>query len=136
MAKEKNAVDKSRNRDLGTITKKTASGFYETNKEGVKVPGLHGFKVGDKVKLVDGEYVINGGKPAEEETKGSSNLSEVNTRFEKLETELADMIIALADIKIALADVKIELADVKTELADVKTDIISDTTAEPKAKES
>ena len=97
MAKEKNAVDKSRNRDLGTITNKTASGFYETNKDGVKVPALHGLKVGDKVKLINGEYVINGGKV--EETKSSSDLSDVNARFQKLETELADMKTELADMK-------------------------------------
>ena len=94
MAKDK-AI--KRDRDLGTVTKKEASGFFLTSKD-EKVPALHGVKVGDKIKLVDGQYVVNGGEK-EETPKEAGNLAEVNAKIAALEAELGEVKTELGGMK-------------------------------------
>jgi len=47
-----------RNRDLGVIRKKLASGMYETDKK-EKIPPFPGVSVGDKVKIENGRFVLD-----------------------------------------------------------------------------
>jgi len=84
-----------RTRDLGTVKKQLASKLWETSKKGEFIPNLPGIKVGDKVKLVKGQYEVNGGKKEEEDEMTpvdagelGKELAEEKAKVAKLQTEV------------------------------------------------
>lgn len=85
MAKEKKTL--SGDRDLGTVAKRLASGMFETSKK-EKIPPFPGVVIGSKIRLVNSQFEIVGGK--EEKSVSAvdvknSEIKELKARIEVLE---------------------------------------------------
>ena len=83
MAKEK-AMKLSGDRELGAVTKRLASGMFETSK-GEKVPPFPGVVVGSKIKLVNSRFEIADGKEKEVTSAADADKAEMAELKKELE---------------------------------------------------
>lgn len=81
-----------RNRDLGVIKKKLASGMYETDKK-EKVPPFPGVSIGDKVKIENGRFKLDmqkGKESIEPVDPKDAKIAELEAKYAALEERLGE----------------------------------------------